>query len=235
MGLGRRIAALFRRDRLGDDPRAALEESWAKQSALLADTRRGLADVTTSRRRLEVQLTGLRATAARLEDAARGAVGGGQEQQAREVLTQRAGVLRSVEELTAARDALGEQEARLTVAVERLAARVETFRTQKDTLDASWTAAEAQTRIGAAFSGISEEMGDVGGTLARARAETERLQAQAGAVDELIAGGLLIDPTAPAPPLGLGPVTGTSAEVELELARLRAGALPPPPRPGGTP
>ena len=66
---------------------------------------------------------------------------------------------------------------------------MEAFRTQKETIKATYTAAEAQTRINEAFSGISEEMGDVGMAIQRAEDKTAQMQARAGAIDELMASG----------------------------------------------
>ena len=60
-------------------------------------------------------------------------------------------------------------------------AKVEAFRTRKETIKATYTAAEAQTRIGEAFSGISEEMSDVGLAVQRAEDKTAQLQARASA------------------------------------------------------
>jgi len=86
---------------------------------------------------------------------------------------------------------------KLTVASQRLQAKVEAFRTQKETIKAAYTAAEAQTRIGEAVSGISEEMGDVGMAIQRAQDKTKQMQARAGALDELLASGALEDATLP--------------------------------------
>ena len=65
----------------------------------------------------------------------------------------------------------GEEE-KLTLASQRLQAKVDAFRTRKETIKATYTAAEAQTRINEAFSGISEEMGDVGLAVQRAEDKT---------------------------------------------------------------
>jgi phage shock protein A len=76
-------------------------------------------------------------------------------------------------------------------------------------MKATYTAAEAQTKIGEAFSGISEEMGDVGLAVQRAEDKTQSMQARAGAIDELLASGALNDPT------------GTSTDdIQLELDRM---------------
>ena len=70
---------------------------------------------------------------------------------------------------------------------------MDAFRTRKETIKATYTAAEAQTRINEAFSGISEEMGDVGMAIQRAKDKTAQMQARAGAIDELMASGALDD------------------------------------------
>ena len=70
---------------------------------------------------------------------------------------------------------------------------MDAFRTKKETIKATYSAAEAQTRINEAFSGISEEMGDVGLAIQRAEDKTAQMQARAGAIDELMASGALDD------------------------------------------
>ncbi|HMD24665.1 MAG TPA: hypothetical protein VKH61_11230, partial [Streptosporangiaceae bacterium] len=85
------------------------------------------------------------------------------------------------------------EEEKLTIASQRLQSKVDAFRTRKETIKATYTAAEAQTRINEAFSGISEEMGDVGMAIQRAEDKTAQMQARAGAIDELMASGALDD------------------------------------------
>ena len=117
----------------------------------------------------------------------------------------------------------GEEE-KLTLAAQRLQAKVDAFRTKKETIKATYTAAQAQTRIGEAFSGISEEMGDVGLAIQRAEDKTAQLQARAGAIDELLASGALDDPTGMAKDdiqAELDRISG-GTDVELELQRMKA-------------
>jgi len=71
MSLSRRLAMLFRAkankalDR-AEDPRELLDYSYQRQLELLQQVRRGLADVATSRRRVELQLAQLQHSAAKL-------------------------------------------------------------------------------------------------------------------------------------------------------------------------
>ena len=100
---------------------------------------------------------------------------------------------------------------------------MEAFRTQKETIKATYTAAEAQTRIGEAVSGISEEMGDVGMAVQRAQDKTAQMQARAGAIDELMASGALDDVTAqPNDDIQRElDQMGAGHDVDRELARLK--------------
>jgi len=234
MGMGRRLALIFKSkankalDR-AEDPRETLDYSYQKQLELLTKVRRGVADVATSRKRLEIQMQQLQSSADKLQKQAQQAVGAGRDDLAREALTRRGAVNQQLADLQTQHAQLQAEEEKLTTASQRLQTKIDAFRTRKETVKATYTAAEAQAKIGEAMSGISEEMGDIGLAMQRAEDKTQQMQARAGAVDELIASGALDDASQP---LGgrddiqaeLDRV-GTSSDVELELAQLK-GALP---------
>lgn len=225
MSLGKRLTALFQGNR-DDDPRVALDASYESQSALLQTSRRGVADVATARRRVELQLRTLQQSADRLQAEAQAAMDAGDEPAARDALLRRSALTAQAAELGPQLDRLTEQEGRLTVQVQRLEAKVEAFRSQKETLKASYSAAEAQTRIGEAYAGISEELGDVGLAVERARARTEQMQARADAVEELMQGGGAVpgETQGDAAQRQIAAMAAT-VDVEGELARLRRPAL----------
>ena len=206
-----------------EDPRETLDYSYERQLELLTKVRRGVADVATSRKRLELQAVQLKASADKLQDQARQALEAGREDLAREALSRRAGIVAQLEGLDAQHAQLNAEEQKLITAQQRLQAKVEAFRTRKETIKATYTAAEAQAKIGEAVSGISEEMGDVGLAVQRAEDKTAQMQARAGAIDELLASGALEDATAT--PGGdiqaeLDRISATSG-VDAELARLK--------------
>jgi phage shock protein A len=228
MGIFQRMSMIFRAkadkalDR-AEDPRETLDYSYKKQLELLQKVRRGVADVATSRKRIEVQMTQLQAQSGKLQEQAQRALALGREDLAREALTRRSGLDGQVVDLRTQHEALQGEEEKLTLAAQRLQAKVEAFRTRKETIKASYTAAEAQTRIGEAFSGISEEMSDVGLAVQRAEDKTAAMQARAGAIDELLASGALEDPTGTSKDditVELDRLASTS-DVELELARMK--------------
>jgi len=206
-----------------EDPRETLDYSYERQLEMLQKVRRGVADVATSRKRLELQQAQLQGQSDKLENQSRQALAAGREDLAREALTRRSGVQQQQQDLAAQHAALQAEEEKLTLASQRLQAKVDAFRTRKETIKATYTAAEAQTKIGEAFSGISEEMGDVGLAIQRAEDKTQSMQARAGAIDELLASGALDDPTGTAKDditVELERMSSQS-DVELELARLK--------------
>jgi phage shock protein A len=234
MGMGKRLSLIVKSkaNKLLDkheDPRETLDYSYEKQLQLLTQVRRGVADVATSRKRLEIQMQQMQASADKLQSQAQQAVTAGRDDLAREALSRRAAANAQLADLQTQHADLQAQEEKLTQASQRLQVKVDAFRTRKETIKATYTAAEAQTKIGEAVSGISEEMGDVGLAMQRAQDKTLQMQARAGAVDELIASGALDDATT-----GIGGKDDIQAEldslsagsdVELELAKLK-GALP---------
>ncbi|MGH8883648.1 MAG: PspA/IM30 family protein [Egibacteraceae bacterium] len=236
MGLTRRLSMVFKSkaskllDR-AEDPRETLDYSYQRQLEMLVKVKRGVADVATSRKRVELQAQQLQTQGAKLHDQAKQALEAGREDLAKEALARRAAIQPQLEGLRAQHEQLQTEEAKLTLASSRLQAKVDAFRTRKETIKATYTAAEAQARIGEALSGISEEMGDVGLAVQRAEDRTAELQSRAGAIDELLASGALEDVTGSSDPIQaeLDKVTATVG-VDAELARLKseltAGAAP---------
>ncbi|MDX3308161.1 PspA/IM30 family protein [Streptomyces sp. ME08-AFT2] len=217
--IAHRIAALFRikankaLDK-AEDPREVLDYSYAQQQEMLRKVQRGVADVATSRKRIELQISQLQQSGGKLEGQAQQALAAGREDLAREALTRRTAVASQVTDLETQQSSLQDQEEKLTLASQRLQAKVDAFRTRKETIKATYTAAEAQTRITEAVTGIGEEMGDVGLAMQRAQDKTEQMQARAGALDELLASGALEDATLPA----------GRDDIQAELERVTAGS-----------
>src|SRR3990170_4030113 len=234
MSLMKRISLIFRSKAnraidKAEDPRETLDYSYQRQLDLLAKVRRGVADVATSRKRVELQVNQLKQQQAKLQGQAEKALSVGREDLAREALTRKSGLTNQIGDLKAQHAQLQGEEEKLTLAQQRLQAKVESFRTRKETIKATYTAAEAQTKINEAMSGIGEEMGDVGLAVQRAEDKTAQMQARAGAIDELIASGALDDVSQ----VGGGDdiareldAMSSDAEVEAELARLRSGSQP---------
>ncbi|KRF36341.1 PspA/IM30 family protein [Nocardioides sp. Soil805] len=234
MSLMKRISLIFKSKAnqaldKAEDPRQTLDYSYQRQLELLSKVRRGVADVATSRKRVELQINQLEQQSAKLQGQAEKAIGAGREDLAREALTRKSGLTNQIIDLQAQHANLQGEEQKLVLAQQRLQAKVEAFRTRKETIKANYTAAEAQTRIGEAVSGIGEEMGDVGMAIQRAEDKTAQMQARAGAIDELIASGALDDATATNSGDDIArelEAMSSQSDVEAELARLKGASQP---------
>lgn len=192
-----------------EDPRETLDYSYEKQLQLLQNVKRGVVDVATSKRRLELQKAKIQEGVNRLSGQARQAMGAGREDLARTALERKAVLVQQIEGLDQQVVTLDQEQAKLEQAETRLQAKIESFRTRKEVVKAQYSAAEAQVRIGESVTGLSEEMADIGLALERAEEKTVQMQSRAGAIDELVASGALEDFTA----------TGQDA-ISRELSRI---------------
>lgn len=198
-----------------EDPRETLDYSYEKQLEMLQKVKRGIVEVTTAKKRLELQLAKQREDISKMDGQARAALQQNREDLARVVLQRKATAMETMQSLEGQVANLDAEQAKLVEAESRLAAKVESFRTRKEVIKATYSAAEAQVRIGEAVSGISEELTDVGVAIDRAENKTAQLQAKASAIDELMATGVLADATA---------IGGPNSDIDRELAKLSAAS-----------
>ncbi|HQE87371.1 MAG TPA: PspA/IM30 family protein [Methanothrix sp.] len=176
-----------------EDPRETLDLSYEKQLALLQNVKRGVAEVTTSKKRLEMQKEKLQMNLDKLDRQAREALQAGREDLARKALENKAALQAQMETLEGQIADLNEQQQKLMAAESRLATKVEAFRAKKETIKAQYSAAEAQVKVSESVTGISEEMADVGMAVQRAEEKTESMKARSAALDELLEAGTLTD------------------------------------------
>jgi phage shock protein A len=212
-GLWQRFMLIFRAkaskalDR-AENPNETLDYSYEQQLQQLQNVKRGIADVTTAKKRLELQYTSMQQQVDKLDGQAREAVKAGREDLAREALTRKAAVQAQLEGIMTQGQQLEAQQQKLIEGERTLQAKVESFRTQKEVIKAQYSAAEAQVRIGEAASGIGSEMQDVGLAIERAKDKTQQMQARANAIDELASAGALED------------ITGSGDDIDRQLAQI---------------
>jgi phage shock protein A len=193
-----------------EDPAVTLDYSYERQREMLQKVKKGIADVVTAKKRLELQTQKLEVEMPKLDEQARQALGAGREDLARAALERKAFAQQQLQGLDGQISDLEQQQGKLEESEKRLAAKVEAFRTQKETIKAQYSAAEAQAKIGEAAAGIGDEMADTGLAIERARDKTEQMQARAAAVDELVDSGTLED------------YTSSGTELDRELSQISA-------------
>jgi phage shock protein A len=145
-----------------ENPNETLDYSYEEQLRQLQNVKRGIADVTTAKKRLELQYTSMQQQVDKLDGQARDALKANREDLAREALTRKAAVQGQLDGIMQQGQQLEAQQQKLIEGERTLQAKVEAFRTQKEVIKAQYSAAEAQVRIGEAATGIGEQMADVG-------------------------------------------------------------------------
>ncbi len=227
-GLMSRLSLIFKAkfsktlDR-AENPNETLDYSYEEQLRQLQNVKRGIADVTTAKKRLELQYTSMQQQVDKLDGQARQALQAGKEDLAREALTRKASVQAQLTDIMAQGQQLEAQQQKLIQGERSLQAKVESFRTQKEVIKAQYNAAEAQVRISEAATGIGEHMADVGLAVERAKDKTQQMQARANAVEELTASGALQDYTSSGDDIDrqLSELS-QSSQVDDELAKMKA-------------
>lgn len=191
-----------------EDPRETLDYSYERQLELLQNVKKGVAEVATSKKRLQLQRVKLMQSTDKLERQAKEAIAAKREDLARLALERKAALEQQVEGIDREIAELDQQQEKLVESEKRLSTKVEIFRTRKESIKAQYSAAEAQVKINESVTGISEEMADVGLALERAENKTEDMKARAQAIDELMEAGTLED------------LTGGRDEIDRELAKI---------------
>jgi phage shock protein A len=219
-GLGGRMSTVIKAkisrmlDR-AEDPGETLDYGYQKQVEMLQNVKKGIADVVTAKKRLQMQSGKLEQQVVKLDTQARQALAQGNEPLARTALERKTLAQTELQTLDVQVKELEGQQEQLTANEQKLRQKIEQFRTKKEVIKAQYSAAEAQVRIGEAASGVGEEMADLGLAMQRAEDKTEQMRARAGAVEELEAAGTFDDITQ------LGP---GEDDIDRQLKELTSGA-----------
>jgi phage shock protein A len=219
-GLGGRFSTVVKAkiSRLLDkseDPGETLDYGYNKQVELLQDVKKGVADVVTSKKRLQMQSQKLEQSIVKLDTQARQALSQGREDLARTALERKNLAQTELQSLDQQVKELEGQQEKLIENERKLRQKIEAFRTKKEVIKAQYSASEAQVRISEAANGVGEQMADLGLAMQRAEEKTENMRARASAVEELEAAGAFDDLSQ------LG--SGGSDDLDKELAQLSAG------------
>jgi phage shock protein A len=218
-GLGGRMSTVIKAkisrmlDR-AEDPGETLDYGYQKQVELLQNVKKGIADVVTSKKRLQMQSSKLEQNIVKLDTQARQALSQGREDLARLALERKTLAQTELQSLDSqVKELEGQQEA-LTANEQKLRQKIEQFRTKKEVIKAQYSAAEAQVRISEAANGVGEQMADLGLAIQRAEDKTETMRARASAVEELEKAGTFED---------LSQLGGGQDDIDRQLSELTSG------------
>ncbi len=198
-----------------EDPGETLDYGYQKQVELLQNVKKGIADVVTSKKRLQMQSSKLEQQVVKLDTQARQALSQGNEELARTALERKTLAQTELQSLDTQIKELEAQQEQLTANEQKLRQKIEQFRTKKEVIKAQYSAAEAQVKISEAANGVGEQMADLGLAIQRAEDKTETMRARASAVEELEAAGTFDD---------LTQLGGGEDDIDRQLRELTSGA-----------
>jgi phage shock protein A len=209
-----------------EDPAETLDYAYERQIEDLQNVKKGIADVVTAKKRLQLQEQSLQQQADKLDGQAREAMSAGREDLARAAIERKQLIVQETGSLDQQVSELESQQDKLTASEQQLQTKVEQFRSKKEVIKAQYSAAEAQVQISEAATGVGDDMADVGAAMQRAIDKTDQMQARASAVEELQAAGTFEDLTALGPPQDdvdrqLDQL-GAKSAVDDEFAKLKA-------------
>ena len=214
-----------------EDPNETLDLSYEKMITGLQDTKRHLADVVAQQQSLHRQIGKADAEIAETEDDARTAVGAGRDDLARAALVHKQDALAKRRTLDEALTTITPQVQKLVEYERRLADRIEQFRTQKEVMKTTYTAAQAQVRVTESLTGLGGHLGQTADAMRRANEKVEGMRDKADAMSLMLEAGVLTDQfddrSASKRELDVLKAAGA---VDDELAQLKASttkAIPP--------
>lgn len=136
-----------------------LADAQLKQQAAVQKMRRGVADVSVSRQRLDLQAADVQQAMDSLEDQAGKSRAAGDEGAAQTAMNRHLIMGGQLADLMSQRDALAEQETMLIAALTQLQARVAGFNVTAETLRATHKAADANQSIAKALEDFDDQQG----------------------------------------------------------------------------
>lgn len=153
-----------------DDPslnaRPDLDTAYERQLEILTRVRRAVADVATSRKRLELQANQLEQQIGKLGEQGRTAMEAGRRDLAEEAGVRRGAAREQLADLQRQYAGMQAEEGRLTVASQRLQAKVDAFRTRKEAIKAAHAVAQAAAEAAWAEAVIDDADAEASGSAA---------------------------------------------------------------------
>ncbi len=150
-----------------DDPplsaRPDLDSAYERQLEMLTRVRRAVADVATSRKRLELQAAQLEQQISKLGEQSRKAMEAGHGNLAEEADARRGAAEEQLADLRRQYADMQAEEERITAVSQRLQAKVDAFRTRMEAIKAAYTAAQAAAEAAWAEAVIDASSADIDG------------------------------------------------------------------------
>jgi phage shock protein A len=218
------VKALFSKqvDKL-ENPMVTLDYSYEQLRQQQVKFRQALVEFTTEQKSLEATAQSLQADAVKAEQGAKLFLEKGDEASARKMLERKVGIQSNLDSTNAQLAELNKRGEIMRTQSAQLDERIRNFATEKETEKALYQAAKASAQVGEITTGIGEGAAEATQAIERAREKRKKLEARAGAINDLMADGTLTDQLSGQSQIDkeLADLASNSA-VDSELARLKA-------------
>ncbi len=173
-----------------EDPLKTLDYAYEKQVEQLTKVKAGIANLVTSKNKLEQQKTKMCESIFTLDEQATNLVKQGDEALARTVLAQKVDTEDQIQNLTVQIKEMREVQAKLTQQEKQLELEIQQFKSKKELMKAQYSAAKAQSDIAESVTGMGNST-SASNAIKRAGDKTDSMKARASALGELQETGVL--------------------------------------------
>lgn len=186
--LSAKISGLLDR---AEDPKEMLDYSYEKQKELLQKVTKGIANVMTAKKQLEIKRDELNAAVEKYQRQAEAAVNAGRDDLATLALSRKQDALRSIENLNRQIAGLDKNLENLKATKQKLEVKIQQFGAQKEILKAQYDASKATVQVKESLTGLSEDAADIKSTVDRIEERIQKQKARADALTTMVDDGTL--------------------------------------------
>jgi phage shock protein A len=174
-----------------EDPREIFDYGYAGQLEQLTGLRNSILELVTAKKRLERQAEQLRADLGRLDAGARRALELGRDELAERAVVRKQAVGAELVALVGQIADLEAQQQHLVESERDARGKLARFRTQKEVVLASYSAAQAQLSATESAAVLSAQLSDMESATRRTQDQVDEISVRASALEELQRAGLL--------------------------------------------
>lgn len=174
-----------------EDPKEMLDYSYEKQKELLQKVTKGIANVMTAKKQLEIKRDELNAAVEKYQRQAEAAVNAGRDDLATLALSRKQDALRSIENLNRQIAQLEKNLENLKATKQKLEVKIQQFGAQKEILKAQYDASKATVQVKESLTGLSEDAADIKSTVDRIEERIQKQKARADALTTMVDDGTL--------------------------------------------
>lgn len=209
-----------------ENPKEMLDYSYEKQKELLQNVNKGIANVMTAKKQLEIKKDELNVAKEKHQRQAEAAVQAGRDDLAALALSRKQETMQTIENLNQQIVGIDKNLENLKATKKKLEMKIQQFGAHKEILKAQYDASKATVNVQESLTGLGEDIADVKSTVDRVEGKIQKQKARADAISTMVDEGTLTE-------VDFGPEKkddidrelakiGSSSNVNSELAALKA-------------